>query len=172
MDFFIRQENKKDYEYISKLVSSAFGRDNEAKLIEDLRKTKKFVSALSLVAEDYERIIGHILFYPVKIKGEQEFDILSLAPVSVLPDHQNMGVGSKMIEEGLRNAEILGFRSVLVIGHPNYYPKFGFEPAKKWGITAPFSIPDEAFLAIELTPDALKNVGGIVEFPEEYKKSL
>jgi predicted N-acetyltransferase YhbS len=93
-------------------------------------------------------------------------------PVSVVPDFQNRKVGSRLVKAGLEEAEKLGFKSVLVVGHSKYYPRFGFEKASKYGISAPFSVPDDAFFAIELEKDGLKNCRGTMEYPKEFDECI
>ena len=117
-----------------------------------------------------EKIIGHILFTKLKILNEagEEYISLSLAPMAVLPSYQNLGIGSELVKSGLEKAAKLGHKSVIVLGHDKYYPRFGFEPASKWKITCPFEVPDEVFMAIELVPGALKNVSGEVHYPKEF----
>jgi predicted N-acetyltransferase YhbS len=88
--------------------------------------------------------------------------------MSVLPEFQNKGIGGKLIKEGLKVAEQLGFTSVIVLGHPEYYPKFGFEKASTWSIKPPFDAPDDAFMAIELVENALIDASGMLEYPQEY----
>jgi len=169
MDIKIRNEEKDDYNEIRKINDLAFGQKNEGKLVDDLRKKLEFNHLLSLVAETKGRIVGHILFFPIKIKNENlEFIVLSLAPMAVHPDYQNKGIGSKLIKKGLKVAKDIGFDAVIVVGHPNYYPRFGFSPASKWNIKLPIECPDDVFLAIDLKKNSLKNVSGLVEFPKEY----
>ena len=128
---------------------------------------------MSLVAVVNDEVVGHILFFPVKIKNDFECNrSLSLAPMAVHPNFQNKGIGSKLVNEGLKKANECGFNSVIVVGHPNYYPRFGFKPASNWSIRLPMEIPDEAFMAIELKPDGLKNCSGIVEYPKEYEEAM
>jgi len=147
----------------------AFNQINEGALVERLRKTSRFIPELSLVAEYENRVIGHILLYPIKINaGTKKCDSLALAPMAVHPDYQKRGIGSKLIEKGLTMAKKLGFKSVIVLGHPEYYPRFGFEAASKWGIRAPFDVPEDAFLTIELTRNGLKNRRGTAEYPKEF----
>jgi predicted N-acetyltransferase YhbS len=89
--------------------------------------------------------------------------------LAVLPELQKQGIGEKLITEGLRKAKELGFSSVIVVGHKDYYPKYGFEKASKWNIKCSFKVPDEAFMAIELNIGALTEKSGIVEFPKEFE---
>jgi len=165
----IRPETEEDYEEITRIHDLAFNQINEGTLVERLRKTSCFVPELSLVAEYENRVIGHILFYPIKIKaGTRKCDSLALAPMAVHPAYQKRGIGSKLIVKGLTTAKKLGFKSVVVLGHSQYYPRFGFEAASKWGIRAPFDVPEDAFLAIELTRNGLRNCRGTVEYPKEF----
>jgi predicted N-acetyltransferase YhbS len=169
MEIKIRSEEKEDYNEIRIINELAFNQKNEGKLVDDLRKKSDYNHLLSLVAETKGKIVGHILFYPIKIKNEtDEFIVLSLAPMAVHPDFQNKGIGSKLVKRGLEAVKETGYDSVIVVGHPNYYPRFGFSPANKWNIKLPIECPDDVFLAIELEKDSLKNVSGLVEFPKEY----
>ena len=165
----IRKETPNDHEQVRKILALAFGRENEGRLVERLRKSPRFVPELSLVAEIGDEIIGHILFFPIAVKSDgPQHSSLALAPVSVVPEYQGKGIGSQLITEGLKRAKELGYQSVIVPGHPEYYPKFGFKPASEWNIRAPFEVPDEAFLAIELEEDGLRGVSGTVEYPDEF----
>jgi predicted N-acetyltransferase YhbS len=147
----------------------AFGQNGESDLVEKLRKKPAYVKALSQVAELDHVVIGHILFTPILIKSaSRRTESLALAPMAVLSAYQRKGIGGKLIRAGLHAARNAGFRSVIVLGHPAYYPKFDFQPASKWQIQAPFPVPDEAFMAIELETDALANAQGIVFYPEEF----
>ena len=165
----IRQEKKEDFNSIYEINKQAFKQQDESELIERIRASKHFVPELSLVAEENGKIIGHILFSKIKIIGEQEYESLALAPMAVLPDFQKQGIGGRLIKEGLIKARELGFNSVIVLGHKDYYPRFGFERASKWNIKCPFEVPDEAFMAIELNIGALAEKSGVVEYPKEFR---
>ena len=171
MKIIIGVETEDDIEPITRLHITAFNGDSEAKLVEKLRKTPKHIPNLSLVAKYKKRIIGHILFYPIKIQTKRnKVDSLALAPISVLPSFQHKGVGGRLIKEGLEAAQKLGFKSAIVIGHSEYYPKFGFRKASEYGIVAPFDVPDINFFAIELAKNGLKNCSGTVEYPREFNE--
>jgi putative acetyltransferase len=171
MDIQIRKETPDDFQQVARLIEMAFRQKNEAVLVEKLRHNKKYNSNLSLVAEYNGVVVGHVLFFPIVIRsGYAERGSLALAPLSISPEFQKMGVGGRLIEEGLRTARELGYSSVIVVGHPEYYSKFGFVPARKWGISAPFIVPDDAFMGIELQADALIKAGGAVEYPEEFSE--
>ena len=173
MNITIRIENEKDYINIGEINNLAFKQKNEAFLIEELRKTKDFISELSLVAELEGKIVGHILFYPVKIKDREiDYVTLSLAPMCVHPNYQRKGIGSKLVREGLKRAREKGYGSVIVIGYPEYYPRFGFSKASMFDIKAPFDVPDNAFMALELVENALEDVKGIVEYPKPFLETL
>ena len=122
-----------------------------------------------MVAEINDQIVGHILVTALIIKGSEKVtQSLSLAPVSVLPDFQNQGIGGKLIEEAHRIAKYLGYSSVILLGHAEYYPRFGYVKASTFDITLPFGAPDENCMAIELVPDGLKGAEGLAEYPPEF----
>ncbi|MGL4955703.1 MAG: GNAT family N-acetyltransferase [Bacteroidales bacterium] len=167
----IRQEESKDIHKVFELHKLAFGQDAEARLVDAIRANPSlFVPELSIVATDEKRIIGHILLSKIKINDkEQTHESLALAPISVMPDLQKQGIGKRLIKKGLETAQSLGFTSVIVLGHEQYYPKFGFTPAERWSIKAPFDVPSTAFMAIELQAEALKGISGTVIYPKEFE---
>lgn len=165
----IRQERAGDEQGISALIETAFGRKDEARLVERLRMNPKFAPELSLLVELEGEILAHVLFFPIHIVDEgQRHPTLALAPISVSPRHQRMGYGSRLIYAGFCEARKRGYESVIVLGHPDYYVKFGFLPASQWDIHPPFPAPDEAFMAIELEEEGLALASGTVEYPEEF----
>lgn len=170
MNLKIRQENKVDFTEIYEINTLAFKQENEAKLVNLLRESNAFITELSLVAAIDSRIVGHILFSRIIIidNNQNEFESLALAPIAVRPDFQKNGIGSELIRVGLDKARELKFKSVIVLGHKHYYPKFGFLPTNKWDIKSPFDVPTEAFMGIELIEDGLKNVRGTVKYPIEF----
>ena len=174
MKIVVRQETNEDFEKVYEVVKMAFlnaehTNNDEQNLVVRLRKSAAFIPELSLVAVIDDEIVGHIMFTKIKIKNRtEEFESLVLAPVSVVPEMQNKGIGAKMIIEGHKTAQGLGYISVILVGHPSYYPRFGYVPASGFGITAPFDVPDEAFMASELTDNGLSGVKGVVHFPEEF----
>ena len=170
MDLEIRQENKDDIKEIYEINTLAFGQENEAKLVDLLRDSDTFVPELSLVATIDNKIVGHILFTKIKIADDKqnEFDSLALAPMAVKPDIQKNGIGGQLIRAGLDKARELNFKSVIVLGHEHYYPKFGFVPTNKWNINSPFEVPTNVFMGLELMEGGLKNVSGTVKYPKEF----
>lgn len=168
----IRPEKTNEYTITEKVVKEAFKNSeysdqSEHLLVSRLRKRPDFIPELSLVAIE-NKIVGHILFTKIEIAGEEKFESLSLAPVSVLPEFQNKGIGGRLILAGIKKAKEMGFESVIVLGHKQYYPKFGFQKASKWGIKCPFEVPDEVFMAIELKNGSLLGKSGIVKYPKEF----
>lgn len=171
----IRKEEEKDYKQVFELTEEAFREmvhsdHKEQFLVEKLRRSEAFIPELSLVAENEDgRIAGHILFTKLKIiNGTESFESLALAPVSVKPEFQNQGLGGKLIAEGHRIAKELGYQSVILIGHENYYPRFGYKKTSNFGISFPFDIPEENGMAVELVKDGLKNKKGVVKYPQEF----
>lgn len=168
MNIVVRKEDKKDYKNIYKLNKSAFGQENESRLVEKIRNGSNFIPELSLIADIDGKIVGHILFSRVKIIKDPIFEILALAPMAVLPEFQGKGVGSKLIKQGMEKAKELGFDSVIVLGHKDYYQRFGFKKASIWNIKCPFEVPDEAFMAVELIDGVLESKAGTVKYPIEF----
>jgi predicted N-acetyltransferase YhbS len=171
----IRQETPGDYARVVELTAKAFetmpfSDGNEDKLVEKLRKAPTFIPELSLVAELDRQLVGHILFTPMRIRSDQEtFESLVLGPVSVLPEFQKQGIGGELIIAGHQKARELGFQSVILIGHQEYYPRFGYKPASTWRIKTQIPLPsDDVFMAVELTEAALSKVSGMVIFPPEF----
>lgn len=170
----IRQEEEKDHQQVFQVIEEAF-RDLEYSdhqehfLVERLRKSEAFIPELSLVAEANNEIVGHILLTKITIENDlQSFESLALAPVSVLPAFQHQGIGGMLIHEGHHIARELGYESAILIGHENYYPKFGYKKTTNFGISFPFDIPEENGMAIELVKEGLKNITGIVRYPKEF----
>lgn len=174
MNITIKQETSTDYRAVESLIKSAFEYaeytdHDEHNLVARLRVTDAFIPELSLIAVLGNDIVGHILFTKITIHNEKEkYPSFALAPVAVLPNNQGKGIGSKLILEGINRAKSLGFGSVIVLGHKDYYPRFGFISTSKYGLKAPFEVLDEAFMALELKSGALDRVTGTVEYAKEF----
>ena len=165
----IRQENKNDYEEVYNVIKTAFetaehSDGNEQDLVVALRKSDNFIPELSLVAVMDNKIVGYILFTKIKIGKQEE---LALAPLGVLPEYQKQGIGRALIREGHKKAKELGYHYSVILGSEKYYPKFGYIPAKEYGIVAPFDVPDENFMAIKLN-DIDIEIKGIVQYAKEF----
>ncbi|MBT2642419.1 N-acetyltransferase [Bacillus sp. ISL-41] len=170
-NYIIRPENTGDVTGIRKLNVLAFNNgENEASLVELIRQSENFISTLSLVAVKAEgEIIGHILFSVIHLVTAQgTVPTLSLAPMAVKPNYQNSGIGSDLVNEGIKACKDLGYEHVFVLGHPNFYPRFGFSPTSQFGILPPFPVPDEVFMALELKKDSLTGLQGKIEYPPAF----
>jgi len=165
----IGPEKSEDIASIDEITRLAFEGEEEAKLIVAIRNSDYFIPKLSLVAVQNNHVVGHILFSPITIESpETSVDALALAPMAVSPGCQNRGIGTELVRNGLEACKKLGYKIVIVVGHPNYYPRFGFKPARALGLQAPFEVPDDAFLVRELVPGALKNVRGVVKYSPAF----
>jgi len=165
----ILPETKEFYAAIHEINVLAFGRESEARLVENIRKSSDFIPELSLVAAKEGRVVGHILFSRITIQTENGIlPALALAPMAVHPKFQNKGIGSSLVWQGLKDCRNQGYEIVVVIGHPNYYPRFVFTSARANGPETNFSVADEAFMVIELTSGALNMIGGMVIYPPVF----
>ena len=165
----LRPERPSDYPAIYTLNKLAFVGEIEARLVEKLRQGPAYIPGLSLVAEQNDQIVGHILFSLVEIRqAAQTTPLLSLAPMAVLPEFQNQGIGSWLVREGLAKCRQTGYPGVIVLGHPGYYPRFGFTAAAEKGLRLPFDAPAEAFMVYELYPHSLDGIQGLVVYPPEF----
>jgi putative acetyltransferase len=144
------------------VCQAAFPTAAEADLVDALRLQASPI--VSLVVEDTEQIIGQILFSPVTLPGYPQLKIMGLAPMAVLPSRQLQGIGTMLVTEGLLACEALGIGAVVVLGHPGYYPRFGFTPAASFDIGCQWEVPAEAFMALELEPGCLASASGQVEY--------
>jgi len=165
----IRRETPKDIDSIRYVNEQAFGQKEEAEIIDKLRK--RDVVTLSLVAVQADQIMGHILFSPVSVESEySSFEAITLAPMAVLPEYQRKGIGSQLVRVGLEECRRLGHEIVVVLGHPDYYPRFGFVPASTYGIKCKYDVPDEVFMALELRQGVLSGRSGVVKYQPEFNE--
>ena len=167
--FEIRQENQNDYKEVYSVVKKAFetaehSDGNEHDLVTLLRNSKNFIPELSLVAIEDNKIVGYILFTKVKIGDYEE---IALAPLAVLPEFQKKGIGGSLIKKGHEIAKKLGYHYSIVLGSEKYYPKFGYVPAIKYGIEAPFQVDNENFMAVKLN-NSITEIKDIVEYAKEF----
>lgn len=165
----IRAETQADHPAVRQVNERAFGRANEANLVDALRKNAQ--PQVSLVAELDGQVVGHIFFSPVLIESESsKSTALGLAPMAVLPELQKQAIGSALVRRGLGECQSIGHDVVVVLGHPEYYPRFGFVPAKQKGLRCEYPVPDEAFMVIELITGALAGRKGVVKYRPEFSR--
>ncbi len=168
----IRFELPKDIDEVRLLNDKAFGQPEEGRIVDKLRKSCNRI--LSLVAISNNKIVGHILFSPVTIETQKGvIEGMGLAPMAVLPELQNHGIGSKLVKEGLRIINNTTCPYVIVLGHEKYYPRFGFQRASKYGLTSQWEgVPDDAFMAMILNDSVMKEVSGIVRYRDEFNETM
>jgi putative acetyltransferase len=164
----LRPEEPRDAHAIARVLETAFGRPDEARLVAALRDAD--ATTLGLVAEGAQgNVVGHVLFSPVLIEHTAgTSQAIGLAPLAVLPSRQRRGVGSKLVREGIARIRRLGHEAIVVLGHPGYYPKLGFNPASSYGLRYEVPGHDESFKAIRLRPGALEQGPGVVRYRREF----
>ena len=159
----IRPEEAGDVAAIHAVHASAFPTDAEARLVDALRAAGRL--SVSLVATDSGRIVGHVAFSPVSLAGAASG--LGLAPLAVTPDRQRQGIGGRLVRQALAVAAASGAGFVVVLGHPGYYPRFGFRAAAEVGLGNEYGA-HEAFMVLELRPRSLPADGGLVQYGAEF----
>lgn len=175
MNIRISQEENSELPVICNLIEAAFADMQESDhqehhLVDKLHKSDTYIPELSLVAKaDQEEIVGYILLTKVEIVSESEVHTsLAVAPLAVLPEYQNRGIGGMLLKEAHKRAAAHGYGTAVLLGHKDYYPRFGYRKAADYGITFPFDVPSEYCQVIELIPDALKSIKGIVRYPSAF----
>jgi putative acetyltransferase len=164
---FIRAEEQGDTADIRRVNQRAFGQPDEANLVDALRL--RGAITLSLIAIEDQSVVGHILFTPAIIEaGSSSCPAIALGPMAVLPEFQNRGIGAQLVETGLKMCRDAGHQLVIVLGHPQYYPRFGFQPARSLGIRCPFEVPDDAFMVRVLGAIPMDFPGGMVKYQPEF----
>lgn len=162
----IRAEEHNDRAAVHAVNAAAFDTEAEANLVDALRARAQ--PCISLVAEEHNAVVGHIMFSPITLANRPELRIMGLAPMAVTPSRQRSGVGSALVRAGLEQCRRLGFGAVVVLGHPAFYPRFGFSRADQFGLASEYESPPEAFMAIELAPHYLDDVAGTVKYHEAF----
>lgn len=163
----IRREEERDRAGVYTVNAAAFQRNGEADVVDILREEADPV--VSLVAEDNGEIVGHIMFSPVTITGHPDRKVMGLGPMAVLPERQRAGIGSQLVARGLEACGELGFGAVVVLGHPWFYPKFGFIPASRYGIGCEYNVSDDVFMALELVPGYFKSISGTAVYHTAFQ---
>ena len=158
----IRPEKEGDWDAVHAVNVLAFETPSEANLVDALREQAQPV--VSLVAEENGEVIGQIMFSPVSLSGCPNLKVMGLAPMAVATKHQKKGIGSALVQTGLEQCRQLGFDAVVVLGHPTYYPRFGFVSSSRFGIDSEYDVPEEVFMAMELKPESLNGMTGRVKY--------
>ncbi|MDO5619512.1 GNAT family N-acetyltransferase [Kocuria sp.] len=159
----VRQESAEDADAVRTVLLSAFPTAEEADLVTALRADAAWLPEFSLVAEASESVIGHVLMTRCTVDGQPA---LALAPVSVLEKFQRQGVGTQLVEAVLEAARAAGENTVVVVGHPEYYPRFGFQRASDHGVTVPVDAPDDAVMVLALSDEPIP--AGMVGYAEAF----
>jgi putative acetyltransferase len=159
----IRKERPGDIPAIRDLNKRAFGQDQEANIVDALRSNG--AASLSLVATLNDRVVGHIMYSPAELG---QLTGAGLGPMAILPEHQRQGIGSKLIDAGNRQLKIAGCPFIVVVGHADYYPRFGFSPARPLGITCEWEVPENVFLLLVLDPGQMRSVSGMAKYRHEF----
>jgi len=164
----IREEHPCDITAIRDVNKRAFGQDQEGNIVDALRSNGD--AWLSLVATLNGRVVGHIMYSPLSVGGDMEG--VALGPMAVLPEYQRQGIGSKLVEAGNRKLKDTGCPFVIVLGHANYYPRFGFRPASSHGIKCEWEVPDDVFMLLVLDQQKMQGVSGLAKYRHEFSSVL
>ncbi|MFC2094365.1 GNAT family N-acetyltransferase [Bacteroidota bacterium] len=168
----IREERIEDFEAVREINNNAFGQPEEGRIVDKIREACEEI--ISLVAVEGEKVLGHIFFSPAvinyngkKIKG------MGLAPMAVHPDYQNKGIGTLLVNEGIKKVKETGCLFIIVLGHDKYYPRFGFETASIYGIKPQWKgVPDEAFMIMILDKEKMTGVSGVATYRKEFDEAM
>ena len=163
----ITKEKPNEIQQIREINLQAFETKAEADLVDRLRDSG--VPIISLVAEMDKKLVGHILFTPMTMNN-YDIKIAGLAPMAVPPDYQNKGIGSALIEKGFEYCIEENYVAVAVLGHPNYYPKFGFVPSTRFDLISEYDVPKEVFMIKELVSNSLSKISGVIKYHEEFSR--
>ena len=163
----VRHERRGDEAAVRLVNDLAFAQFDESRIVDAVRAAAKV--AVSLVATHRQDIVGHILFTPVTLDDPgRRVSIVGLGPIAVAPQHQRSGVGTLLIRAGLAECASRGAVAVVVVGHPSYYPRFGFQPASRFGLRCEYDVPDDVFMLAELAPGALRGVSGLIRYDAAF----
>ncbi len=158
----IRSETEKDYLAVAQVHKLAFGREEEELLVEKIRDSQYYIPELTLLAEVNDSVIAHSMLSYIHLVGEETFQVLGLAPIAVHPDFQNQGIGSALVNAGLSKANVLEQTLIIVLGHPEFYSRFGFKPSTNFGIESPFPVPEDAFMVKPLKKYSPRYKGKVI----------
>jgi len=162
----IRSETDNDKTAVYDVNAAAFATETEAKLVDALRESAS--EYISQVAVEDQNVVGHIMFTPVTLEPFEDLRLMGLAPMAVSPSMQRGGIGSELVKTGLLRCTESDVGAVAVLGHPQYYPRFGFRPASQWGIKSEYEVPEEVFMMMELSPGYLQGYQGIIRYDAAF----
>ncbi|MCA1575815.1 MAG: N-acetyltransferase [Acidobacteria bacterium] len=166
----IREEQPEDVAAIREVNNRAFGQDQEGNIVDALRSNS--AALLSLVATVDGQVVGHIMYSPITVGDATNSDVAitgaALGPMSVLPEHQRHGIGTKLVETGTQKLMAAGYPFIIVLGHANFYPRFGFKPASTFGVRCEWPVPDDAFMLLVLDETKLQGVSGLAKYRHEF----
>jgi putative acetyltransferase len=166
----IREEQSEDIPVIREVNKRAFGQPQEADIVDELRRNCN--DLLSLVAVAQDQVVGYILFSPATIESEDRIVRgVGLAPMAVLPEYQRKGVGAELIRTGITRLESKGCPFVIVLGHAEYYPRFGFETASRYGLRSEWDVPDDAFMILILNKSEMQGISGLARYRPEFAEA-
>lgn len=163
----IRDERPNDAAAIRAVVVTAFGSNGEADVVDALRRD--VTPLVSLVAEDSADIVGHIMFSPVTLADAPSLVLMGLAPMAVVSSRQRQGIGSRLVEAGLLRCRSLDAAAVVVLGHAEYYPRFGFVPAVTASLRSEYDVPEDVFMVLELRKGALRGRSGTIRYHRAFQ---
>ena len=167
MSVTIREERPEDNAAIRFVNDKAFGQPQEGQLVEALGKNGGVLLSLAAIAD--RRVVGHILYSPVSIEsGGKEIFGAGLGPMAVLPEFQRQGIGAKLVEAGNSRLRELSVPFIVVLGHPAYYPRFGFRPASRHGIRCEWEVPADVFMVLVIDRERMLSVSGLAKYRPEF----
>jgi putative acetyltransferase len=159
----IREERGEDIAAIRDVNKRAFEQDHEGKIVDALRSNG--AALLSLVATVDGKIAGHIMYSPITVG---DVTGAALGPMAVVPEHQRQGIGSKLVQEGNLRLRDAGWPFIIVLGHANFYPRFGFQPAGPFGITCEWEVPEDVFMVLVVDQEKMQGVSGLAKYRHEF----
>ncbi len=162
MSIRVRPETDADRAAVFAINAAAFPTDAEAQLVDSLRMSAD--PLVSLVAVDNDDVVGHIMFSTVTLAPFDELRLMGLAPMAVSPSMQRSGIGTELVNAGLQRCREQGVGAVAVLGHAEYYPRFGFRPSTQWGIKSEYDVPEDVFMLLELSANYLQPFEGIIRY--------